>query len=151
MFLRTFGSRRPPTSYLAIRFLVTFCKSNWCACTPIPLLIRPCSVSTSPLVICSHVIAEMNVAVPPQSPHLHLYDFAKSAIINFFAFPYATVCYMLLSFMIFSSFQISEKLRSRILKVILHLLVAKCLRYVTCIATVEWIQTSGVMPRLATT
>ncbi|XP_023156386.1 mRNA cap guanine-N7 methyltransferase 2 [Zea mays] len=34
----------------------------------------------------------MNVAVPPQSPHLHLYDFAKSAIINFFAFPYATVC-----------------------------------------------------------
>jgi hypothetical protein len=93
----------------------------------------------------------MNVAVPPQSPHLHLYDFAKSAIINFFAFPYATVCYMLLSFMILNSFQISEKLRSRILKVILHLLVAKCLRYVAYIATVEWIQTSGVIPRLATT
>nr|ACN25940.1 unknown [Zea mays] len=53
----------------------------------------------------------MNVAVPPQSPHLRLYDFAKSAIIKIFAFPYATVCYMLLSFMIFSSFQISEKLR----------------------------------------
>jgi hypothetical protein len=93
----------------------------------------------------------MNVAVPPQSPHLRLYDCAKSAIIKIFAFPYATVCYMLLSFMIFSSFQISEKLQSKILKVILHLLVAKCLRYVTCIAIVEWIQTSGVMPRLATT
>ncbi|XP_008667196.1 mRNA cap guanine-N7 methyltransferase 2 isoform X2 [Zea mays] len=36
--------------------------------------------------------AEMNVAVPPQSPHLRLYDFAKSAIIKIFAFPYATVC-----------------------------------------------------------
>jgi hypothetical protein len=139
------------SSYLAIRFLVTFCKSHRCACTPIPLLIRPCSVSTSPLVICLHVIAKMNVAVPPQSPHLRLYDCAKSAIIKIFAFPYATVCYMLLSFMIFSSFQISEKLQSRILKVVLHLLVAKCLRYVTCIAIVEWIQTSGVMPRLATT
>uniref|UniRef100_A0A804MD88 mRNA cap guanine-N(7) methyltransferase 2 n=2 Tax=Zea mays TaxID=4577 RepID=A0A804MD88_MAIZE len=34
----------------------------------------------------------MNVAVPPQSPHLRLYDFAKSAIIKIFAFPYATVC-----------------------------------------------------------
>ncbi|PWZ19624.1 mRNA cap guanine-N7 methyltransferase 2 [Zea mays] len=34
----------------------------------------------------------MNVAVPPQSPHLRLYDYAKSAIIKFFAFPYATVC-----------------------------------------------------------
>ncbi|KAL5663360.1 hypothetical protein ACJX0J_023468, partial [Zea mays] len=43
----------------------------------------------------------MNVAVPPQSPHLRLYDCAKSAIIKIFAFPYATVCYMLLSFMIF--------------------------------------------------
>jgi hypothetical protein len=104
-------SSQTTSSYLAIRFLVTFCKSHWCACTPVPLLIRPCSVSTSPLVICLHVIAEMNVAVPPQSPHLRLYDFAKSAIIKIFAFPYATVCYMLLSFMIFSSFQISEKLR----------------------------------------
>lgn len=92
----------------------------------------------------------MNVAVPPQPPHLRLYEFAKSALIKIFAFPYATVC-MLLSFMIFSSFQISEKLRSRILEVILHLLGTKYLRYVTCIATVEWIQTSGVMPRLATT
>ncbi|KAL5647989.1 hypothetical protein ACJX0J_042344, partial [Zea mays] len=43
----------------------------------------------------------MNVAVPPQSPHLRLYDCAKSAIIKNFAFLYATVCYMLLSFMIF--------------------------------------------------
>ncbi|AQK63919.1 hypothetical protein Zm00014a_032809 [Zea mays] len=34
----------------------------------------------------------MNVAVPPQSPHLRLYDCAKSAIIKIFAFPYATVC-----------------------------------------------------------
>jgi hypothetical protein len=93
----------------------------------------------------------MNVVVPPQPAHLRLYEFAKSALIRIFAFPYATVCYMLLSFMIFSLVQISEKLCSRILTVTLHLLVAKCLRYVTCIATVEWIQTSGVMPRLAIT
>jgi len=31
----------------------------------------------------------MNVAAPP---HLHLYEFAKTALIKIFAFPYATVC-----------------------------------------------------------
>ncbi|RLM65603.1 mRNA cap guanine-N7 methyltransferase 2 [Panicum miliaceum] len=35
----------------------------------------------------------MNVAVPPPPPpHLRLYEFAKTALIKIFAFPYATVC-----------------------------------------------------------
>ncbi|WVZ86466.1 hypothetical protein U9M48_033236 [Paspalum notatum var. saurae] len=38
------------------------------------------------------------MAAPPT--HLRLYEFAKTALIKIFAFPYATVCYMLLSFMI---------------------------------------------------
>ncbi|CAN6276357.1 unnamed protein product [Urochloa humidicola] len=34
----------------------------------------------------------MNVAVPPPPPHLRLCEFAKTALIKIFAFPYATVC-----------------------------------------------------------
>jgi len=35
----------------------------------------------------------MNVAAPPPPPpHLRLYEFAKTALVKIFAFPYATVC-----------------------------------------------------------
>ena len=37
------------------------------------------------------LITEMNVAAPP---HLRLYEFAKTALIKIFAFPYATVRYI---------------------------------------------------------
>lgn len=35
------------------------------------------------------------------TPHHRLYEFAKTALIKIFAFPYATVCYLLPSFLIF--------------------------------------------------
>ena len=94
----------------------------------------------------------MNVAAPPPPPpHLRLYEFAKTALIKIFAFPYATVRYIA---PLFHGFQFvanqRETLGSRILKLVLHLLVAKCLRSVTCIVMVELIRTSGVMPRLVT-
>ena len=94
------------------------------------------------------LITEMNVAAPP---HLRLYEFAKTALIKIFAFPYATVRYIA---PLFCGFQFvanqRETLGSRILKLVLHFLVAKCVRSVTCIAMVELIRTSGVMPRLTT-
>jgi hypothetical protein len=56
---------------------------------------RSTFVLTLPLLIRLHGITEMNVAVPPPPPpHLRLYEFAKTALIKIFAFPYATVRYI---------------------------------------------------------
>lgn len=42
------------------------------------------------------------------APHHLLYEFAKAALIKIFAFPYATVCYTLLSFLMSNSFRLAK-------------------------------------------